>query len=517
MVQNGLPVDQVLTFEEAHRINDLIQSGDLDQATRAVAGAIAKLTSLHRTEKQSAPDRVSVHLATPGPASERQVSTAGTGRDADNILWGTEVYPDSLADVARDTLKNIYPVRFLKVRFQATSFSTSDGKTFSPEVCLPTPSHCVTKYNLDVLAGMFRDRGWSMMPMITTVRGKPASTEDKETFINLVDWFISRYRSAADIRYLELVDAPAAHWKNTKEELADLQNRVYDRIKGKYPEVMVGTPGFEYFLDVKGDDISIRQIEYFLDKKNKVKFDFWAFHGYPTIDFDSFIVKRTFALYPPTKKGMENKYSGPAGILEIRKMLDANGWDDRLIIDTEHTNTPVKSSLSEDEYLLDAAYTVQELLVKRTLKSNKKSALSGMVPLKLGPRGDKGEFLYASLQPDGSATRTVRAVGLLLSKLKEFSYSSHVSGEFDNEDQVWMEKFQAGEKELYAFFKPFHFQKGQRAALDGKSLKYTLAFRAKPTKIVLTGLDNSVTNIAPSQTIVLDAVNAPQFLEASYE
>src|SRR3989338_10454233 len=277
---------------------------------------------------------------------------------------------------------------------------------------------------------------------------------------------------------------------------------------------MIGTPGFEYWNDMPaGEELSrTSMLEYFLNKENGAKFDFWAFHGY-----SAQIVKDKSGIYPPTKTALYNKYAGVEGILEIRKKLDENGWQDREIIDTEHIGiSSHKPFISDEEDKLNAAYTVQELLLKRTLQNNGQFVLAGILPLKIIPRGGKtniGEFSWGSLNSDGSETKTVKAVALLLSKLNEYKYSSHLSGEFDNENQVWVEKFSAGNKELYIFFKPFKYQSGKSIQFDNEVLNYNLKLRKKPTSAILTDINGIITSIAPTETITLNAENPPKFLE----
>jgi hypothetical protein len=518
MIQNHLPVNGVLPAQEGRNIDALIRNGNLEQAAHAVKEAINRLKAarqLPAVPQQNTLPEMQQHR---NIASRQNGVAADRGLDADGFLWGTEVYPSYIESVAMRTLANTLPMRYLKVRIMETSFSTEDGKTFLPAVCLPSPANCVVKYDMDAVARTFRENGWSMIPMISHDHVKPVTSEDIVSYVNFVDWFVSRYKNDADIRYLELINAPVMWWKGSTAQLAELQNKVYERIKGKYPDIMVGTPGFEYWVDIAQQDKSIQEITYFLDKRNYVKFDFWAFHGYPGIDYHSLVVNKTAAFYPPTKTGLENKYLGPAGILEIRKILDSNGWTDRPMIDTEHTNIMSRATpfVSDEEDILDAAYTVQELLIKRTLLLNGQRALRGIFLLKIGPRG-REEFSFASMKPDGSETRTVRAVGLLLSQLKGFHYSSHISGEFDKENQVWVERFRSGARELFVYFKPFLFQKGRSVALDGQTVHYALSLRQKPVSIVLTDESGNTKRAAPSQSIVLDAVNAPRFIVVTYE
>ena len=430
--------------------------------------------------------------------------------DSDNIFWGTEIYPTQIKNV-KDIISGILKTKYFKIRLQQP-MASRDGKTFTPDICLPSQNNCRVGYNLDEIAELFKANSWSMVPMLSQDLSELKVTDKTiGSYVDFVDWFVSRYKDDANIKYVELINAPAFDWKGTKEQLLELNNRVYGRIKSKYPDIMIGTPGFEYMMDTPSTDKSVQEIEYFLNKDNGARFDFWAFHGYPLTG------NNLTGIYPPTRTAINNKYGGIYGILEIRRRLDANGWQDRLIIDTEHTGTTLpKPAISDAEDELDAAFTIQELVLKRTLKSNGSFVLSGIMPLKIIPRGDRGEFAWASLKPDGSLTRTVKAVSLLWSKLNEYTYSSHINGEFDNENQPWIEKFISGNKELYIFFKPFKYREGETIKLDGQTLNYNLILSKAPASIILTDIEGSVLNLTPSQTVTLEAVNPPMFLEVSY-
>ncbi len=340
--------------------------------------------------------------------------------------------------------------------------------------------------------------------------------------MNFVDWFVGRYKTTASIRMIELVNSPHpgtdnwSTWKGSNAQLVELTNKTYDRIKSKYPDIAVGTPGFEYWVDSDSgsDGAFIAVIEYFLDKNNGAKFDFWAFHGY---SIRAKIGQRMTGPYPPTMTPLVNKYANVPGILQVRAALDNNGWQDRNIVDTEHDNAadPGQTMTSESD-ALDAAYVVQELVLKRTLMSNSTPALSGALPLKIAPRGTIGEAALSSLNADGTVTMHVKAMALLWSKLKDYSYAGHVSGAFDNENRAWVEQFGSGKKELYIFFKPFKYVSGQKIALDGEKLTYLLNLGSVPSSVLLTKVDGSTSTVTPAQSLTLEAENAPKFLEVSY-
>lgn len=447
--------------------------------------------------------------------------------DADGFLWGTEGYVNTVdavylpaeATVSRDAINNTLKTTYVKFRISRAFFTTTDGSIFSNTYCMPNPSQCDSLYDMDEVAKVFRDNGWSMIPMLRTDETQTITTDVIDDYVNFVDWFVGRYGEAADIQMIELVNSPAADsdtWKGSSEQLVDLVNKTYDRVKSNYPDVAVGTPGFEYWVDdntgCNGAYISI--VDFFLDKNNGAKFDFWAFHGYA---MSGNAGGAMVGPYPPTMTPLLNKYANVTGILKIRDALDANGWQDRKIIDTEHSNiTDPGQPITSDSDALDAAYVIQELTLKRTLMKGADRVLSAAVPLKMEPRSTTGEAALGSLTAEGSVTLHVRAMALLWSQLKKYNYAGHVSGAFDDESQAWVEKFTSGKTDFYIFFKPFKYVSGQKISLDGQTLDYTLNLAAVPSSIVLTTIDGSKSTVIPAQSLTLAAENTPKFLEVTY-
>ncbi|HAS55300.1 MAG TPA: hypothetical protein DCS42_14830 [Nitrospiraceae bacterium] len=444
--------------------------------------------------------------------------------DADGFLWGTEgsVLIDDFENITgtmafiRDIINSTLKTKYVKIRLQDSFFTSADGGvTYSPTACMPNPLQCISAFNMDETAKLFKTNGWSMVPMFTyDMSAATVTTAGIDRIVNFVDWFVGRYKVDGGIQYIELEDYPASWWKGTDAQLLEMTNNIYDRIKAKCPDVWVGTPGFEYWIDTSGDatmNKAITTIEYFLDKSNGARFDFWAFHGYALAD----VLSQGFAFYPPTRTPVTNKYAGIPGILEIRKALDANGWQDRPIIDTEHFGV-LQATLTDPNDRLEEAYMVQHSLLERTLHTPAgNAALYGVLALKIFPSGAI-PGASGSLYPDGSLSKHLKAVGLLRDKLRDYHYSSHVSGAFDDETQAWVEKFQSGSKELYIFFKPFHYAQGQTILLDGETLNYTLNLDKVPSAVVLTDVNGSTSAITPAQTLTLGAENGPKFLEVTY-
>lgn len=477
-------------------------------------------------------------------SSSSSAEVGDNSLDADGFLWGTETYPaiKNASQLSTSINKMMYAVnstlnvKYVKFRLMISNCS-KDGVNFfadcaAPGLSDPNPQD---KFNLDETAKVFKNNGWSMVPMLSPEMPSKGTFTDQNAadYVNFAKWFIDKYKVAANIKYIELVNAPSSTELTglTGKQLVQMNNNIYDYIKSKYSDVMVGTPGFEYMLDSSLD--GTMPFEYFLDKANGAKFDFWAFHGYPAVPSGGTgmnVFKYNKYPYPPTKIAKYNKYTGIPGIAEIRKKLDANGWANRLIIDAEHygvdaPDSPKCESFPQSYDDENAAFVLQELILKRTLKMNGKLVLSGIIPMKVGPRGNPGDYSCGALKTDGTPTKPLSAVGLLLSKLNTYKYSAHVSGAFDDENQVWVEKFTSGSnKELYVFFKPFKCEVvdanndcGIVSLDDSNTLQYSLQLKSIPTVIMLTDIDGVSSSISPtSDTITLSAINSPKFLEIRY-
>jgi len=476
------------------------------------------------------------------PFAVTSITASRNSVDADGFIWGTEGNVNtadvdnlpSTASAARDAINATLKTEYVKFRISTAFFSTTDGGlTYSAGYCLPKASQCSVSFNMDEVAALYQANGWSMVPMLRIDETQTITTALIDDYVNFVDWFVGRYKTTASIRMIELVNSPHpgtdnwSTWKGTNAQLVELTNKTYDRIKSKYPDVAVGTPGFEYWVDstTGSDGAFVSVIEYFLDKNNGAKFDFWAFHGYA---MRARTGQTMVGPYPPTMTPVMNRYANVPGILNIRAAMDANGWQDRRIIDTEHDNITAPGwSITAESDALDAAYAVQELVLKRTLQSGGIPVLSGALPLKMAIRATTGtpscsgsttcgEAGLSSLNADGSVTLHVKAMALLWSKLKEYPYAGHVSGAFDNEGRAWVEKFGSDKKELYIFFKPFKFVSGQKMSLDGETLSYTLNLGRVPASVILTDINGSTSPVMPSQGLILAAGNTPKFLEVTY-
>lgn len=448
--------------------------------------------------------------------------------DADGIIWGTETYP-SLSDASdmTDTIKaqneainNVLKEKNIKYRLYVASCMKEDG-VFTADCALPSLSNPIFRFNLDETVKVFKENSWSMMPMISYC-SCDIKDSDKymSNYVAFVDWFVDRYKEDANIRYLELENCPNAGGSGAGSTQLDykllpkVQNKVYDAVKSKHPEILIGTPGFEYWLD-EPDSSMVTQLEYFLD--NNPKFDFWAFHPYPLAIWDN---SKNLLLFPPTCSATENKYAGIPGILEIRKRLDEKGWGDRMIMDTEH-DIVGPSRLTDPMDEAGAALGVQELILKRALKKDGRFVLSGIFALKIGERpdnmNDPGDFSFGSLNSDGSITKHLKAMANLISRLNEYRYAGHISGDYNDENIVWVEKLYADKKELYVIFKPFPCKASNPILLDGMTIEYTLKLSRKPSSVKIIDMYGNSEKLSATQSIDLQATNKPQYVEVTYK
>ncbi len=429
------------------------------------------------------------------------------------FLWGTE-------GGGLDPINNVLKVRHVKYRTALNLFeSYNGGKTFSTDYCIPSRRNCKIKRSLDNIVRIYRHNNWSMLPMlsISTDSEEPITLKVIETYVNFVEWFVDRYKEDASIEYIELNNNPAHLKEMTPELLLELNNRTYERIKSKHPDILVGTPGFEYWMDL-GTNLqkrrALEEIEYFLDPANGAKFDFWSFHGYGVKSR----AKHLYYSYPPTKRALSNKYAGISGLQEIRWRLNNNGWSSRLIIDTENhaAGGELGEAMTEELDALITAYIVQELLLKYAANLDGKPILDGIITMQLRPRRPVGLFMLGSLRSDGSASRHVKAVGRLIAMLEGYRNSERVSGAFDDEQTVWIEKFPAAGKELYVFFKPLEYREGELFTLDEKKLLFVLKLPRMPRTASLTDIDGNRTTLPLTTQLNLEADNLPKFLEIEY-
>ncbi len=463
--------------------------------------------------------------------------------DADGFMWGTKtvVGVNDTSGVPTDerrmeVINDVLKTRIVKMDFSLHQF---DYDEVAGEFTYNRPDA-----DLDEIIKVFEDNSWSLFPQFShAMRGAgsesgPVPQDVQDNYVLFVDWFLRKYKNRANIKYIELVNNPAGRWAGTPSELVALTNRVYDMVAENHPGILVGTPGFECNMDpyvdtnpeenIIEDFRSYQLVTAYLDRDNdpEPKFDFWAAHAFPPRYFKYHNLTDTepYRRYqrPPTDVPVNNIYSaGLYGLRNIRAKLIENGWSNRFIIDTEHSNLQsicVDILNESDEVTADAAYSCQELLLKKTLTDdNNEPVIRGSLPLYTAERiKDVGFFNEGSLYTDGRLTKVYAAVSLLWSKLNEYHYDSRLSGAFGDDSEVWVEKFKKEGKMLYIFFKPFdHGMQGIR--LDEETQNYLLEdFDEVPSLITLTDINGKVSLMAPAQDVILEAENAPKFLEVNY-
>ncbi|CAK8723097.1 hypothetical protein KKHLCK_12385 [Candidatus Electrothrix laxa] len=423
----------------------------------------------------------------------------------------TESYPSQLAETTYLINSELKP-DLVKMRIKA-NFVTSDYQSFSTTVCMPSTAKCIASYDLDQVAAVFKKNGWSMMPMLShDSQLTKINKRDITNYIRFVSWFLDRYKAQANIQYIELLNDPNKFWPGTDKQLLSLTNQTYDTVKSKHPSIKVGTAGMEYWADTQ--EKGWARTRYMLDPSNGLKFDFWAFHAYPLAEMSN--QRRRFISLPPTRTPVENQWAGNTGIVLLRKQFNDNGWQDRAIIDTEHVFvTPGRENDFRDR--LGAAYMVQDFAIKTGLKLEGNPAIQGVSGLKLIKRGMRAEMAWGSLSPNGSATERVKSVGLFWQKVKGMQHKERISGEFDQEDTLWIEKYAKDNgDELYVYFKPFEYHQGRNITFDNVTLTHALRLPKTPKEIIHTSLYGATQSKPVSNQVLLSGTNEPQFIEIKY-
>ena len=471
--------------------------------------------------------------------------------DADGLIIGTEsmaFWFNNQGEIVEsiDVINNVLNIKNVKLRVDQFKMTKDENGRFLPYFCrldLKTNrKNCeLGKYDLDKIIDAYVKNGWNLYPMFGqqnqfSSNRRTFNDEIMKEYVEFIEWFLDRYYMKVNIPYIEPGNNPANNWregKGSSTQLIEQQNIVYDRIKRKYPDLIITSPGFEFHSDDgKKDDWANNLLAAFLNKDNGAKFDALAIHGFPPtrknkpVKSSSGLRKNDcrngFCYYPPTIKTVYNKYAGIAGILELRKKLDDNGWHDRKIFDTEHwLNLPKNRGniiYSEEQDDQVAAVSIQDFLLRKTLKHNGQFVLSGINTILIGRRGSLPIKRQGSLMPDGSVTKHLKAMSFFWAKLCEYYYDMRLSGEFDKAKKAWVEKFKTENKELYIFFKPFEFEIGKNEpfGFDGEILKFELELDKKPTRLTLIDMYGKEKTLSPQQHVTLEITNAPRYLEVTY-
>jgi endo-1,4-beta-mannosidase len=107
---------------------------------------------------------------------------------------------------------------------------------------MPSISNCKVTYDFDDTVQYFKENNWSMIPMLSFDTTKTTVTsKDIDDYGDFVEWFVSRYKLDANIKYIELTNDPNKYWKGTNTQLIELNNETYEKIKENNPSLNVCT------------------------------------------------------------------------------------------------------------------------------------------------------------------------------------------------------------------------------------------------------------------------------------
>jgi hypothetical protein len=127
-----------------------------------------------------------------------------------------------------------------------------------------------------------------------------------------------------------------------------------------------------------------------------------------------------------------------------------------------------------------------------------------------------GECAWGSLYSDGGTTLSVRSVSILIEKLDPMNHAGHISGAFDQDNTVWIEKFDNGNQDVYVCFRPFSYTPGVPLALGIEKSSCQIDLPKKPLEIKITDIFGNVSVIDPAETIQLSVDNVTHFVEVTY-
>ncbi len=145
----------------------------------------------------------------------------------------------------------------------------------------------VTTFDFDAIAKFSQLYDIPVLPAFMRSKQSERGTSP-EKYAEFVLAFLKRYKKKMSIKYVEFHNEPAEtndgtgkgrKWIGTAHQLVKVNNLTYDKIKSKYPDIQVGSPGFCTGSAVEADKYSIPFFKRYF--KAKPKFDFFALHDYP--------------------------------------------------------------------------------------------------------------------------------------------------------------------------------------------------------------------------------------------
>mgnify|MGYP001563235116 CR=1 FL=1 len=278
-----------------------------------------------------------------------------------------------------------------------------------------------------------------------------------------------------NIRYTEFQNEPNAEndgngsaiplpmsWRGTAEQLVNGNNLAYEKIKAKYPDVMVGSAGF-----IGGSKTYLQQYaEPFYEKyfKAKPKFDFFALHDYPK--------NRNYT--QGTQLGDLSSQYHTFGT--YRELLNKYGYGDKPIFATEgfedrpyEENGMKTRNWGENEVVTSWLESYAQ-----TLSSAKKYNVIGKLITGIRTKGNNMGLINSSDNQDRNQYYFVK---YLIDFLEEYPiYSQHISGNINSSD-YWVEEFKnkKGDR-MWVVFNPLLFETTDDArmpVITSKTLKFS--------------------------------------------
>jgi hypothetical protein len=301
------------------------------------------------------------------------------------------------------------------------------------------------EYNISVLPAFYK---------LGNIKDK-----DAQEYANYVIKFLDEFKDE-NIKLIELQNEPinaydfskgiSHNFAGTPTDLANSNIAVYDEVKKKYPEIIIGSPGF-LTSSVKSEDNNLLRNEYFDEYFNaNPKFDVFMLHNY--LRSSSYLQD---VLISSDKYNFMSEYY----IFDTyRSLLDDYGYEDVPILVTEgQLDMPFVDNGGKNlwDYLDDDDIAI--LLAERFVftLSNKNNNVIGSMISGIESDYNNALFNYNENQESYFTYNKFDFYKKILSYTEKYPiYSKHIAGDVDSLD-YWIEEFENDdEQKMWLAFCP---------------------------------------------------------------
>jgi hypothetical protein len=312
------------------------------------------------------------------------------------------------------------------------------------------------------IAELSKEYGISILPAFYHFAGQTELDKDPERYADFVVSYLDEFKEDMNIKYIEFQNEPNSHhdgekgphFSGTPADLAESNTVAYEKVKERYPDIIVGTAGF---IATTVDSEENKRMNSFVKSylASKPKFDSFNIHQYP---------KTSSYLQKTENPGTTYNFMSENEIFNTyRDLLDDYGYSDKKIFATEGAvQMPFKRSSGPNDWQWlgddETAILLMERFVLTLSEKKDKNLIGSMIS---GIEADSETALFDYNENTNTYTKTNKFY--FYKKLLEFIdkypvYSKHVSGEVGSEN-YWVEEFKDNDgNKMWMAFCPFLFE-----------------------------------------------------------